>query len=370
MALADPWRPAISYELNGTCALRKRLVFPHYPAVPRGCIGRMVALQPNGNIVARFQPIAGDRVLHVSCKPTMLEAYPNLYTRAFEYWSHRPMALQGVGMIVTDIAFPVPRQQAYARFQGNVGRLQDHRNLGITIYDRIDATTVLESFRRVHYKSSDELNIGMVTVEAIWPWRDNDQHRYETGAEMTLRVARSLMAQFASTPVVLLCRPQDAFLIKRECAHVRRFQFLKCPHFFLHYIPLQMHWNQMQTVPVEGQNWEYLYIHPIGQRRALPDPFWLPAEILKLQFAGKRTLSLAAGTCESQVAIAAYISCMCDQHGYDQHAPPDPVAMPRRMCPVNEQMGYQLGYPAPVAELEVPAPADAPRAAGSSTDLW
>ncbi len=77
------------------------------------------------------------------------------------------MALQGVGMIVTDIAFPVPRQQAYARFQGNVGRLQDHRNLGITIYDRIDATTVRESFRRVHYKSSDGLNIGMVTVWVV-----------------------------------------------------------------------------------------------------------------------------------------------------------------------------------------------------------
>ncbi len=338
MALADPWRPAISYEFFGTCALRKRLMLPHYPTIPRGCIGRMVALQPNGNIVARFEPIAADRAVHVVCTPRMLEAFPYLYTNAFNDWSHRPMALQAVGMIVTDIAFPGPSQEAYARFQGNVGRLQDRRNLGITFYNRIDATNVLNSFRVVHDKSSDELNIGMVTVEAIWPWRNEAQYWYETGAEMTLRVARSLMAQFASTPVVLLCRPIDAILIKRECAQVRRFQFLKYPHFFLHYIPLQMKWNRMETVPVEGWNWEYLYIHPIGQQLVLPDPFWIPAEILKLQFAGKRTLSLAAGTCESQVAIAAYISCMCDQHAYDQHAPPEPVAMPRRKCPVNDRM--------------------------------
>ena len=261
------------------------------------------------------------------------------------------MALQDVGMIVTDLAFPRSGAAAYARFQRNIGCLRDRRHLGITIYDQIDATSVRDSFRSAHNISCDELNIGMLTIEAVWPWR----HRgpYETGAEMHLRVVRSLLREFTTIPIVMLCREPDAFWVRRECAAVgllpdgsinasmmARIQFVEFPHYWLHYVPLQMRWTQSETLPVEGSGWVFMYIHPVDRRRELPDPFWLPAEILKLQMTGKRTMCLAAGTCESQVHSAAYVSLMCDEHGYDQHGPPDPVAMPSRMCPINDQFIY------------------------------
>jgi hypothetical protein len=332
----NPWRPEIEFVRGGLCAIRKRLQVEARPCVPRGCIGTMWLQRPDGKIVACFQPVLGDRAVTVAINPRQLEAAPYVFTAGFNVWNTLRMPLRSMGMIITDWRFPKPGEAAYERFDGHVGRLQDSRNLGVRIFDHVDAMSVGDCMVRKHHVSLPT-DIGLVVCEAIWPWRNEERHRHQTGADFTKQVALALMAQFTRVPVVLLCRREDAREI-RAAGRVRRFEWLTDDDaFYMHYNPLQMQWGNRNPVPVEGHAWELLVIHPCGERLALDRPLWLPALVLKHMFLGRRTLMIASGTLESAVYIYAFISCMCDLHGYDQNGEPDPsLHMPQRMPPVGD----------------------------------
>ena len=238
-----------------------------------------------------------------------LEQYPGTFSLGFNKLLESPSGLFWFGPLVSDLEFPEPHMQAYQRYNDHCRRLMTS-GFGFSFYDGIDALAISESmlarYGRAHHRNLDPDHLGLIICEHPWTKGDGDRWSFLTA------LARSFLGQFSTIPKILEMRVSDWQVV---CRHLtannqelpRRIQVLRADQneYQTHYTPLRH--DLTTNVPDEIHASQCAIIfHPIARRFQFSQPLHVPECVLKEMFRNRRTLFVAAGTCESQIECLNY----------------------------------------------------------------
>ena len=224
-----------------------------------------------------------------------------------------------LGPIVSDLRFPEPHQLAYPRYNDHCRTLM-RSGFGFSFYEGINALNIGESMSHKYGYTQRHINLnpdhlGLMICEH--PWTRGDGDRWAFLAEM----ARSFLTQYSTIPKILSMRVSDwkkveTILTRNNQRLSRRIQVLKEDRgeFQPHYTPLRHFWDQDERDEILAKQVAIIF-HPHTSRRfQFAQPLHVPECVLKAMFQKRRTLFLAAGTCESQIECLNYFLMQLKEH--------------------------------------------------------
>ena len=224
-----------------------------------------------------------------------------------------------LGPIVSDLRFPEPHQLAYPRYNDHCRTLM-RSGFGFSFYEGINALNIGESMSHKYGYTQRHINLnpdhlGLMICEH--PWTRGDGDRWAFLAEM----ARSFLTQYSTIPKILSMRVSDwkkveTILTQNNQRLSRRIQVLKEDRgeFQPHYTPLRHFWDNDERDEILAKQVAIIF-HPHTSRRfQFAQPLHVPECVLKAMFQKRRTLFLAAGTCESQIECLNYFLMQLKEH--------------------------------------------------------
>ena len=235
-----------------------------------------------------------------------LEPEPGTFSLGFKKILERPRGLYSLGPLVSDLRFPEKHVAAYGRYEKH--RLElTQSGFGFSFYDGINAREILGStmgkFGNNYH--SDLNKLGLIICEH--PWLRGSGDRLKFLADLV----GGFLNQLSTIPKILILRVSDWNSILESQPHlvrVRRIQVLDAQEneFMPHYTPLRHHWEVAEPNRIYANECAIIF-HPItGDRFPFSLPLHVPECVLKEIFWGRKTLFLAAGTCESQIGCMQY----------------------------------------------------------------
>ena len=152
----------------------------------------------------------------------------------------------------------------------------------------------------------DPHHLGLIICEHPWTRTAEDRWDFLTS------LARSFLSQHSNIPKILEVRLSDWRHIYRNLTQShqqlsRRIQLLRedRDQYQSHYTPLRQYWTSDVPDEIHARHCAIIF-HPTNRRFQFAQPLHVPECVLKEIFQNRRTLFLAAGTCESQIECLNY----------------------------------------------------------------
>ena len=238
-----------------------------------------------------------------------LEQSPGTFCVGLQRILESPGGFYRLGPMVSDLRFPEPHRLAYPRYNFHCQKLMKS-GFGFSFYEGINALNIGESMLHKYGYTQRHINLnpdhlGLIICEHPWTRGDGDRWAFLT------EMARSFLSQYSwEIPKILLLRVSDWHKVERNLTEnsqtlPRRVQVLRGDDFQSHYTPLRQYWDSDVPDEIHAQHCAIIF-HPISHRFQFARPLHLPECVLKAMFQNRRTLFLAAGTCESQIECLNY----------------------------------------------------------------
>ena len=248
-----------------------------------------------------------------------LEQSPGTFCLGLQRILESPGGFYRLGPIVSDLRFPEPHQLAYPRYNDHCQTLM-RSGFGFSFYEGINALNIGESMSDKYGYTHRHINLnpdhlGLMICEH--PWTRGDGDRWKFLAEM----ARSFLTQYSTIPKILSMRVSDwkkveTILTQNNQRLAHRIQVLKEDRreFQPHYTSLRHFWDSDERNEILAKQVAIIF-HPHTSRRfQFAQPLHVPECVLKAMFQKRRTLFLAAGTCESQIECLNYFLRQLTEH--------------------------------------------------------
>ncbi len=276
-----------------------------------------------------------------------LEASPGTFSLGFKAIMERTHGFYSSGPLVTDLMFPehrrtsseTPEHSGAARFYQHY-RTLSRSGFGFSFYDGINAQNIVVSMVNKYGAVLNDLlvnEIGLIVCEHVWIRGHGNRTAFLAD------VAWRFLEQLSSVPKILRMRVSDWAKISSQFERVRRIQVVPPRDNRPHYTPLRHDWDSEEPAEL-GQARECAIIfHPAGHedRFQFALPLHIPECVLKQMFCGRKTLFLAAGTCESQMQCLQYFLEQMTAHNLP---PPGRPFQARRACGPACVFGCACGY--------------------------
>ena len=207
---------------------------------------------------------------------------------------------------------------AYGRYNDHCIRLM-RSGFGFSFYDGINALAMSESMSALYGQAHHRINfdpdhLGLIICEHPWTRGNIDRWQFLTS------LARSFLSQYSTIPKILEMRDSDWYKVHRNLTE--NHQELSCRIQVLredrneyqpHYTPLRHDWTNTVPDEIHVRNCAIIF-HPTNRRFRFAQPLHVPECVLKEMFQNRRTLFLAAGTCESQIECLHYFLNQLSDH--------------------------------------------------------
>ena len=247
-----------------------------------------------------------------------LEQSPGTFCLGLQRILESPGGFYRLGPMVSDLRFPEPHRLAYPRYNFHCQKLMKS-GFGFSFYEGINALDIGESMSDKYGYTHRHINLnpdhlGLIICEH--PWTRGDGDRWKFLAEM----ARSFLTQYSTIPKILSMRVSDWKKVETILTHnnqklAHRIQVLKegRREFQPHYTPLRHYWDSDEQNEIHAKQVALIF-HPTSRRFRFAQPLHVPECVLKAMFQKRRTLFLAAGTCESQIEYVNYFLRQLKEH--------------------------------------------------------
>ena len=283
----------------------------------RGVVKHVFQEELLGNCLCTFED---NNTKHDCVIPEIwLEQSPGTFCLGLQRILESPGGFYRLGPIVSDLRFPEPHQLAYPRYNDHCRTLM-RSGFGFSFYEGINALNIGESMSHKYGYTQRHINLnpdhlGLMICEH--PWTRGDGDRWAFLAEM----ARSFLTQYSTIPKILSMRVSDwkkveTILTRNNQRLSRRIQVLKEDRgeFQPHYTPLRHFWDSDERDEILAKQVAIIF-HPHTSRRfQFAQPLHVPECVLKAMFQKRRSLFLAAGTCESQIEYLNYFLRQLKEH--------------------------------------------------------
>ena len=159
--------------------------------------------------------------------------------------------------------------------------------------------------------------LGLIVCEHVWIRGRGNRVKFLAD------VARGFLSQLSTVPKILRMRVSDWAKISSQFATVRRIQVLPPGEIRPHYTPLRHDWDAEEPNEIHASECAIIF-HPAGPNDhfQFARPLHVPECVLKQMFCARKTLFLAAGTCESQMQCLQYFLEQMTAHNIPPPGPP------------------------------------------------